>query len=56
MVESNNYQMAIDMLRCHLGLSEEEARKNLGLEHNPNSKEHSQDTSLRTLINPNQAK
>lgn len=31
MVETNNYQMAIDMLRCHLGLSEDEAKQQLGL-------------------------
>ncbi len=31
MVETNNYQMAIDLLCCHLGLTEEEAKKQLGL-------------------------
>lgn len=31
MAEVNNYQMAIDLLRCHLGLSEEEAKQQLGL-------------------------
>ncbi|UUM29643.1 hypothetical protein [Vibrio japonicus] len=31
MVETSNYQMAIDLLRCHLGLSEEEAMKQLGI-------------------------
>ncbi len=31
MVETSNYQMAIDLLRCHLGLTEEEAKKQLGL-------------------------
>lgn len=31
-IEKDNYQMAIDMLRCHLGLSEDEARTQLGLE------------------------
>ncbi|MFB9134420.1 hypothetical protein ACFSJQ_05075 [Vibrio olivae] len=36
MVEQNNYQMAIDLLCCHLGLSEEEAKKQLGLsDHQP---------------------
>ncbi|CAM3974483.1 hypothetical protein VA7868_04478 [Vibrio aerogenes CECT 7868] len=34
-MESNNYQMAIDMLRCHLGLSEEEAKQQLGLTQQP---------------------
>ncbi|WP_165862901.1 hypothetical protein [Vibrio sinensis] len=32
MIEANNYQMAIDLLRCHLGLSEDEALQELGLE------------------------
>lgn len=31
MVENTNYQMAIDMLRCHLGLTEEEAKVQLGI-------------------------
>lgn len=30
-VNTNDYQMAIDMLRCHLGLSEDEAKQHLGL-------------------------
>ncbi|SJN54481.1 hypothetical protein RND59_12265 [Vibrio ruber] len=32
MSEANNYQMAIDLLRCHLGLSEEEAKQQLGID------------------------
>ncbi len=31
MVETNNYQMAIDLLRCHLGISEDEAKQQLGI-------------------------
>lgn len=31
MAESHSYQMAIDLLCCHLGLTEEEARKQLGI-------------------------
>ncbi|WP_099612576.1 MULTISPECIES: hypothetical protein [Vibrio] len=31
MTEVSRYQMAIDLLRCHLGLSEEEAKQQLGL-------------------------
>ena len=31
MVENNSYQMAIDLLRCHLGITEDEARQQLGL-------------------------
>ncbi len=34
MEENREYQMAIDLLRCHLGLSEEEARAQLGLDMN----------------------
>ena len=30
-IEKENHQVAIDILRCHLGLSEEEARTQLGL-------------------------
>ncbi|EFO43593.1 conserved hypothetical protein [Vibrio parahaemolyticus AN-5034] len=28
MVETNDYQMAIDLLRCHLGISEDEPNSN----------------------------
>lgn len=31
MAETHSYQMAIDLLRCHLGMTEEEARQQLGL-------------------------
>ncbi|ELX9385806.1 hypothetical protein [Vibrio parahaemolyticus] len=31
MVETNDYQMAIDLLRCHLGISEDEAKHQLGI-------------------------
>lgn len=31
MVETGNYQMAIDLLCCHLGISEEEAKQQLGI-------------------------
>ncbi|MBD1571710.1 hypothetical protein HC725_00260 [Vibrio sp. S17_S38] len=31
MAEKANYQMAIDLLSCHLGLSEEEAKEHLGI-------------------------
>lgn len=31
MVENTNYLMAIDLLCCHLGISEEEAREQLGI-------------------------
>ncbi|USD64371.1 hypothetical protein [Vibrio sp. SCSIO 43136] len=32
MNDDKSYQMAIDLLCCHLGLSEDEAKKQLGLE------------------------
>ncbi|ASK56869.1 hypothetical protein DLR60_06855 [Vibrio tarriae] len=32
MAEAHSYQMAIDLLCCHLGISEQEARTQLGLE------------------------
>ncbi|MFA0438523.1 hypothetical protein BCU66_002300 [Vibrio sp. 10N.286.49.B1] len=31
MVENNNFQMAIDLLCCHLGITEDEARDQLGI-------------------------
>lgn len=31
MAETKNYQMAIDLLRCHLGITEDEAKQQLGL-------------------------
>ncbi|MGR5061500.1 MULTISPECIES: hypothetical protein [Photobacterium] len=34
MADHENYQVAIDILRCHLGLSADEARKELGLDGN----------------------
>jgi len=32
MAEGSNFQMAIDLLCCHLGISEEEARKQIGIQ------------------------
>lgn len=31
MAEAHSYQMAIDLLCCHLGLTEEEAKQELGI-------------------------
>ncbi|MDA0147278.1 hypothetical protein [Vibrio sp. LaRot3] len=31
MAETNDYQMAIDLLCCHLGLTEDEAKQQLGI-------------------------
>ncbi len=35
MAEGSNFQMAIDLLCCHLGISEEEARKQIGIQPQP---------------------
>ncbi|KJG24739.1 dethiobiotin synthetase [Photobacterium iliopiscarium] len=37
MVNNESYQVAIDILRCHLGMSMDEARKELGLDQTGNS-------------------
>ncbi|MDN3698597.1 MULTISPECIES: hypothetical protein [Vibrio] len=31
MVEGTNFEMAIDLLCCHLGISEDEAKQQLGI-------------------------
>ncbi|WED27737.1 hypothetical protein L3V77_05730 [Vibrio sp. DW001] len=31
MVENTNFQMAIDLLCCHLGITEKEAKEQLGI-------------------------
>ena len=31
MVENNDFQMAIDLLCCHLGLTEDQAKEQLGI-------------------------
>ncbi|WP_202600900.1 MULTISPECIES: hypothetical protein [unclassified Vibrio] len=46
MAEANNYQMAIDLLCCHLGISEEEAKQQLGL---------SEETILKKVSDTQQA-
>lgn len=42
MADHENYQVAIDILRCHLGMSAEEAYKELGIE--PAGNKHLTDT------------
>ncbi|WP_170066838.1 hypothetical protein [Vibrio gangliei] len=49
MADKENYQMAIDLLSCHLGLSEEEAKERLGLK----EKQADQSTKLVPEQNPN---
>ncbi|MDF2152497.1 hypothetical protein [Vibrio sp. CAU 1672] len=44
MVETNNYQMAIDLLCCHLGISEEEAKQQLGISTEPSMLTQASDT------------
>lgn len=41
MADKESYQMAIDLLSCHLGLSEEEAKVHLGLAEKQTEQEHS---------------
>ncbi|EGA70088.1 hypothetical protein VISI1226_18241 [Vibrio sinaloensis DSM 21326] len=40
MVETSNYQMAIDLLCCHLGISEEEAKQQLGISSEQTTQTH----------------
>ncbi|CAK4067443.1 hypothetical protein OH458_06325 [Vibrio sp. MarTm2] len=40
MVETSNYQMAIDLLCCHLGISEEEAKQQLGISSEQGAQTH----------------
>lgn len=44
MAETSNYQMAIDLLRCHLGLSEDEAKQQLGIGSTPSAQQQISDT------------
>ncbi|MDE1254516.1 hypothetical protein L9W76_15290 [Vibrio aestuarianus] len=55
MAETNNYQMAIDLLCCHLGISEEEAKQQLGLGSASTVQQHITDT-YQTLMGLSQEK
>ncbi|AEH33536.1 hypothetical protein DEB41_09055 [Vibrio anguillarum] len=44
MAETSNYQMAIDLLCCHLGLSEDEAKQQLGIGSTPSAQQQISDT------------
>ncbi len=44
MNDNGNFQMAIDMLCCHLGLTEDEAREQLGLKSNNQLQQQITDT------------
>ncbi|MGF1772207.1 hypothetical protein ACP3V5_15465 [Vibrio maritimus] len=44
MVENNNFQMAIDLLCCHLGISEDEAREQLGISNTSDIDAHIMET------------
>lgn len=54
MVEkTNNYQMAIDLLCCHLGISENEAKQQLGIPvHNDTEKRIIETQSALMGLNP----
>ncbi|GAL05301.1 hypothetical protein ACFFLZ_22555 [Photobacterium aphoticum] len=49
MADHENYQVAIDILRCHLGMSAEEARKELGLDNQSNGLTDTQDALVGLL-------
>jgi len=52
MVENTNFQMAIDLLCCHLGMTEEQAKKQLGIIEEPPLKRPVVDTQqTRTILN-----
>lgn len=55
MVETNNYQMAIDLLCCHLGISEEEAKQQLGISSEQQAQKRISDTQ-QALMGLNQDK
>ncbi|WP_428773444.1 hypothetical protein [Vibrio sp.] len=54
MAEMNSYQMAIDLLCCHLGISEEEAKQQLGLQ-NEQSVQQSIMETQQSLMGLNQS-
>ncbi|MDN3609671.1 hypothetical protein ACODM8_15335 [Vibrio ostreicida] len=43
MVEASNYQMAIDLLCCHLGISQQDAMEQLGLASKQENQSHISD-------------
>ena len=51
MAETHNYQMAIDLLCCHLDISEEEAKQQLGICSQQQMQKHGAEThqSLMTV-------
>ncbi len=44
MAEAQSYKMAIDLLRCHLGLTEEEAKVQLGIGQEHTAQQHLAET------------
>ncbi|MDN3613149.1 MAG: hypothetical protein ACPG5L_16485 [Vibrio gallaecicus] len=44
MAEGNSFQMAIDLLCCHLGISEEEAKKQIGVQPTQDIQTHISET------------
>lgn len=53
MVEATSYQMAIDLLCCHLGITEDEAKEQLGISEAQKLQQQVANTqqSLLTLAN-----
>lgn len=49
MTENGSFQMAIDMLCCHLGLSEDEAREELGINSQSKTDQHIIETQSALL-------
>ncbi len=47
------YKMAIDLLRCHLGLTDEEARQQLGLNNQPLLDENETDLPIGLFFDIN---
>ncbi|MDO6705614.1 hypothetical protein [Photobacterium sp. 1_MG-2023] len=51
MADHENYQVAIDILRCHLGMTAEEACAELGLD--PSATQSAEAIDPLSLLNPN---
>ncbi|CAH0526491.1 hypothetical protein [Vibrio hippocampi] len=49
MVENKDFQMAIDLLCCHLGISEDEAKQQLGIQMTSEIDKHLMETQAAML-------
>lgn len=52
MTNNENYQVAIDILRCHLGMSIDEAHKELGLDQAGNPASMTETQEMLIGLNP----